>query len=111
LSLFPRSTSTPAPAYAFFIFDGGTRAVASDSFQVREERWMALLLDQRFGTRFAFFHDELVQRRIDRQGIIAGETSEAEFVHRSTGRAHHSFHVEITEAIDAQIFSDLFHRH
>ena len=71
----------------------------------------AFLLGQRFGAGFAFFHDELVQLRIDRQRIIAGETGEAKFVHRPAGRAHHSFDIEITEAVDAEIFADFLHRH
>src|SRR5438132_3328434 len=110
LSLLPRSTSTPARAYAFFI-GGGTRAVASASFQIREQRRMPFLLDQRFGAGFAFFHDELVKCGIDGQGIVTGKTGETEFIHRSACRAHHSFDVEIAEAVDAEIFADFFHRH
>src|SRR5919204_913489 len=39
------------------------------------------------------------------------ETSETKFVHFTAGGAHHSFYVEITEAIHAEIFTDVFHRH
>ena len=72
---------------------------------------MPFLLDQCFRPRLALFHDELVERGIDREGIIAGETGQTKFVHRSSGRADHSFDVEITKTVDAEIFPDFFHRH
>src|SRR5260370_25829607 len=72
---------------------------------------MPFLLDQCLRPRLALLHDELVERGIDREGIIAGETGQTKFVHRSSGRADHSFDVEITKTIDAEIFPDFFHRH
>src|SRR5437867_2393419 len=72
---------------------------------------MLLLLSERFGTGFTLFHDEFVESRIDRQGIMAVKTGETKFIHRSAGGAHHALDIEITEAVDAEIFPDLFHRH
>src|SRR5260370_17170290 len=88
-----------------------TRAVASASFQVREQCRMPFLLDQGLRPRIALFHVELVERGIDREGIIAGETGQTKFVHRSSSRADHSFNVEITKTVDAEVFPDFFHRH
>ena len=72
---------------------------------------MPFLLDQCFGAGFALFHDELVERGIDGQGIIAGKAGEAEFVQRFSSRAHHAFDIQITETVDTEIFPDFFHRH
>src|SRR5438045_4947167 len=72
---------------------------------------MPLLVDERLRSRLTLFHDELVERGIDGKGIIAGKTGETKLVYRSSGRAHHSFDVEITETIDAEIIPDFFHRH
>src|SRR5207302_10249423 len=72
---------------------------------------MRFLIGERFRPLLALLHDEFVERGINGQGIIAGETGETKFVYRSSGRAHHSFDVEITETIDAEIFLDFFHRH
>ena len=43
-------------------------------FEISEQRGMPLLVDERFGAGFAFFHDELVESGVDRQGIISVET-------------------------------------
>src|SRR5438067_1550125 len=72
---------------------------------------MPFLFDQGFGAGFALFHDEFVERGIDRQRIVTGETGETEFVYRPSGRAHHSFDIEITETVDPKICTDFFHRH
>src|SRR6266508_492917 len=73
LSLLPRSTSTPARAYAFF------RVV--------------------------------IPSRADGQGIIPVETGQAKAIHRLSCRAHHAFYIKVTEAIDTEVFADVFHRH
>src|SRR6516162_2997821 len=120
-SLFARSTSTPARAYAFFtiIRCRATAPVANsfrqatrlpyNSFEISEKRWLRFLVGQRFGTVFAAFHDELVECRVDRQGIVAVETRKAKTVQRFSCRANHSFDVEITKTIHIQIFADVIH--
>src|SRR4026207_2104663 len=72
---------------------------------------MCLLVGERFGALLAFLHDELVQRRIDGQGIISIETGQAKAIHRLSGRSYHAFHIEVTEAVDTEVFADVFHRH
>src|SRR5215831_12420251 len=122
-SLFPRSTSTPARAYAFFTIMrcSTTASVANlfrqakrlpcNSFEVGEQRWLRFLVGQCFGALLAPFHDELVQRRINGQRIIAVETSKAKPVQRFSCRANHSFHIKVTETVHTKIFADFFHRH
>src|SRR6266550_9154518 len=51
-------------------------------FQIREQGRMCLLIGERFGALLAFFHNELVQRWINGQGIISVETSQAKGIHR-----------------------------
>ncbi len=80
-------------------------------FQVRKQRRMCFLIGERFRSLFAFLHDEFVERRIDGQGIIAGKTGEAKAVQWLSSRSHHAFDIEITEAVDAEIIADFFHRH
>src|SRR5438067_10325896 len=118
-----RSTSTPARAYAFFtiIRCRATASVANSFreakrppyklFEVGKQRRLRFLVGQRFGALLAAFHDELVQSRIDRQGIIPIETGEAKTVQRFSRRANHSFHIKITETVHTKIFADVFHRH
>src|SRR5262249_55939800 len=115
-SLFARSTSTPAQAYAFFtlIRCRATAPVANsfrqakrlrcNSFEIREQRGLCFLVGQCFGTLLAAFHDEFVQRRVDGQGIVAVETGEAKTVQRFSRRANHAFHVKVTEAVHPKIF-------
>src|SRR4030095_6809960 len=93
-SLFARSTSTPARAYAFFtvIRCRATVPVANsfrqaerlpyNSFEVGEQRGLRFLVGQRFGALLASFHDELVECRVDREGIVAVEASKAKTVQR-----------------------------
>src|SRR4029077_18710148 len=102
-SLLPRSTSTPARAYAFFFFvmssevetslfliltarDFSTplRSARNDKqlFQIGEQGRMRFLIGERFGALLAFFHDKFVQRRIDGEGIVPVETGQAKAVHR-----------------------------
>ena len=72
---------------------------------------MRFLIGQRFRARLALFHDELVECGIDGEGIVAIETGETKLFTGLSGRAHHSFDVEIAETVDAEIFADLIHRH
>src|SRR5438445_954817 len=72
---------------------------------------MCFLISERFGALVPFLHDELVQSRIDGQGIISIETDQAKAIHRLSGRSYHAFHIEITEAVDTEVFTDVFHRH
>src|SRR5215831_12881820 len=121
-SLFARSTSTPARAYAFtFIRCRATASIANsfrqaqrlpwNSFEIGEQRGLRFLVGQRFSALLAAFHDELVECRINGQGIIAVETREAKTVQRFFRRADHPFHVELTETVHTEIFADVFHRH
>src|SRR4029077_13596111 len=122
-SLLARSTSTPARAYAFFTFIccRATAPVANsfwqakhlpyNSFEIGEQRGLCFLIGQRFGALLAAFHDELVQRRIDGQGIIAVETRQAKTIQRFSRRANHPFHIKVTETVHPEIFADVFHRH
>src|SRR2546421_10071397 len=90
------------------------RTIRASSFQllqITEQRRMPFLIDQRFGAGLAFFHNEFVESGIDRERIFAVETGETKFVYRPAGRAHHSFDIEITAAIHAEIFPDFLHRH
>src|SRR6476619_4997539 len=121
--LFARCTSTPARAYAFLtiIRCKATAPVANsfqqakcppyNSFEVGKQRGLRFLIGKRFGALLAAFHDELIQCRINGEGIVAVETSKTKTVQRSTGRADHSLHVEITETINTEILADVFHRH
>src|SRR5262245_57888526 len=122
LSLLPRSTSTPARTYAFFtVIRCGTTAQANsfrqakrlpcNSFEVSEQRWLRLLVGQRFGALLTAFHDELVQRGIDGERIVAVETSKTKTVQRFSRSANHAFHIQVTEAVHTKIFADVFHRH
>src|SRR5262249_48741143 len=43
-----------------------------NSFQIREQGWLRFLVGQRFGALLAAFHDELVERRVDGEGIRQG---------------------------------------
>ena len=56
-------------------------------FEIGEQRRLRFLVGKRFGALLAAFHDELVQRRINGQGIIAVETSQAKTVQRFSRRA------------------------
>src|SRR5215211_3825401 len=121
-SLFAKSTSTPARAYAFFaiirckatarlpIF-GQAKCLPCNSFEVGKQRGLRFLIGKRFGALLAAFHDELVQCRINGEGIVAVKTGKAKTVQRSAGRADHSLHVEIAETVHTKIFADVFHRH
>src|SRR6476620_4312404 len=121
--LFARSTSTPARAYAFFIASccRATAAVANsfrqakrlpyNSFEVGEQRWLRFLVGQRFGALLTAFHDELIQCRINGEGIVAVETSKAKTVQRFSCRANHPLHIKVTETVHTKIFADVFHRH
>src|SRR5438034_2205295 len=122
-SLFAKSTSTPARAYAFFtiIRCKATAPVANsfrqakclpyNSFEVGKQRGLRFLIGKRFGALLSAFHDELIQCRINGEGIVAVETSKTKTVQRSAGRANHSLHVEIAETVHTKIFADIFHRH
>src|SRR4030095_7426906 len=103
-NLFARSTSTPARAYAFFtiIRCRATAAVGNsfrqakhlpyNSFEVGEQRGLRFLVGQRFRALLSAFHDELIQCRINGEGIVAVETSKAKTVQSSAGRADTSLH-------------------
>src|SRR6266550_654095 len=122
-SLLARSTSTPARAYAFLtiIRCKATALVANsfrqakclpcNSFEVGKQRGLRFLIGKRFGALLSAFHDELIQCRINGEGIVAVETSKTKTVQRSAGRADHSLHVEIAETVHTKIFADVFHRH
>src|SRR6266850_263064 len=155
-SLLPRSTSTPARAYAFFFFVMSSevetslfliltardlirsllvrsasglpvhvaaspaapfstplRSARNDKqlFQIREQGRMCFLIGERFGAVLAFFHNELVQCRVNGQGIISIETGQAKAIHRFSRRPYHAFHIEVTEAVDTEVFADVSHRH
>src|SRR5437762_7065888 len=84
---------------------------AYNSFEVGKQRGLRFLIGKRFGALLSAFHDELIQCRINGEGIVAVETSKTKTVQRSAGRADHSLHVEITETVHAKIFTDVFHRH
>src|SRR5262249_4909039 len=58
--------------------------------QICEQRRVRFLLGEGCGALFAFFHDELVQRGIDWQGIITCKTGETKTVQRLPGSAHHA---------------------
>src|SRR5262245_45788225 len=73
------------------------KRLSYNSFQIGEQRGLRFLVGQRFGALLAAFHDELVQLRIDGQGIIAVETSKAKPVQRFSCRANHLFHIKVTE--------------
>src|SRR4051794_8208826 len=72
---------------------------------------MRTLCGQRLGASFAFFHDVLVELRIDGQGIVTSEAGETELVHRFAGCAHHSIDIQVTKAVDPKVSADLFHWH
>src|SRR3954471_17319102 len=116
LTRLPKSTSTPARAYAFVFFAADftaefrTNCDRRASMQIRKQRWLRFFGGERFGTAFALFHDVLVQLRVHGERIVAREAGEAELVSRFAGRPHHSFHIEVPEAVDAEVFADLFHR-
>ena len=59
-----------------------------------------MFFGESFGAIFAAFHDEFVERRIDRQRIIPVKAGETEFVELATRGADHAVDVEITETID-----------
>src|SRR5207249_1158465 len=109
LLAFPSMSPLPPTAP----FSTPLRSVRNDKLllQIREQSWLRFLIGEGFGALLAFFHDEFVQRRIDGQGIIAGETGQTEAVQRFSRRAHHAFHIEVAEAIHTKIFADVFHRH
>jgi hypothetical protein len=50
------------------------------SLQIGEQRGLRFLIGQRFGALLAALHNELIQCGIDREGIIAVETSQAKTV-------------------------------
>ena len=80
-------------------------------FQTGKQRWLAFFGSQSFGPIFAPFHDELVQRWIDRQRVIAVEAGEAKLVELSSGGANHAVNIKVTKAIDAEVITDLIQRH
>src|SRR3954467_15593863 len=84
---------------------------AGRSFEISEQRWMRFFVGERRGPLFAAFHHKFVERRIDRQGVVAVEAGETELAHLPTGGTNHSLDVEIAEAIDAEVFADFLHRH
>ena len=86
-------------------------ACPDNSLQIGEQRRLRFLVGQGFGALLASFHDELVECRIDGQGIIAVETRQTKTVQRFPGRADHAFDVEIAETVHTQVFADVFHRH
>src|SRR5204863_3934103 len=81
------------------------------SSQLRKQGGLSFFFGQRARTLLAFFHDELIQRRINRQGIVPVKTSETKRIGGSTGRLNHSFDAQIAEAIDVEILANLLHRH
>src|SRR5207244_8860129 len=87
------------------------RSSSFSSLQIREQRRVPLLLGEGAGAVFSFFHDEFVERRVDGQGIVAGKTGETKLIQRSAGSAHHAFDIEVTKAVDTEIFRDLFPGH
>src|SRR5207253_8882447 len=80
-------------------------------FQIRKQRRMRFLIGECFRSLFAFFHDEFVERRIDGERIIAGETGEAKSIPRLSSCLHHAFEIEITKTVHTEIIADFFHRH
>src|SRR5947208_14421775 len=82
------------------------------SFQLREKRRLTVpFLRQSTSALLPLFHDEFIQRRIDGQGILPVKTSETKRIGGPPGGPDHSFDVEIAEAVDVEILTDLFHRH
>src|SRR3954453_17068862 len=73
ISFFQRRTVVGRPLGLPIRFGGGS-ACPAKLFEVSEQRPLRFLGCQRFGALLAAFHDELVQSRIDRQGIIPIET-------------------------------------
>src|SRR5207253_2241472 len=73
------------------------RTLSFQSFQIRKQRRVRFLIGERFRSLLALLHDEFVERGIDGQGIIAGETGKTKFVNRFSRGAHHAFNIEITE--------------
>src|SRR5438552_9668926 len=118
-SLFAKSTFTPARAYAFFtiIRCKATAPVTNtfrqakclpyNSFEVGKQRGLRFLIGKRFGALLSAFHDELIQRRINGEGIIAVETSKAKTVQRFSRRPDHSLDIKITETVHTKIFADV----
>src|SRR5207249_2800818 len=81
------------------------------SLQIRKQRRMCFLISERFGAALAFFHDEFVERGIDRQGIFPRKTGETEAIRWLPGGLDHSFDIEVAKTIDAEVSADFFHRH
>src|SRR5438067_11045849 len=54
--------------------------------QLREQGRLAFFLRQRARPLLAFFHDELIQRRINRQRIVPVKTSETKRIGGPAGR-------------------------
>src|SRR4030095_15927130 len=79
--------------------------------QLREQGRLAFFLRQRARALLAFFHDELTQRRINRQRIVPVKTSETKRIGGTAGSLNHSFDAQITKTIDVEILANLPHRH
>jgi hypothetical protein len=63
--------------------------------EVGEQSRLRFLVGQRFGALLASFHDELIQGRIDGEGIIPVEASEAKTVQGFSRRANPAFDIDI----------------
>ena len=75
------SATRLARFFAALRMTGKNALAKSDKFYFRSANKVGCASSrQRFGAAFAFFHDELVELRIDRQRIVAGETGEAKLV-------------------------------
>ena len=67
---------------------------------------MRFISGERFRAVPAFFHDELVEFRVDGEGILPSETRQTKLVHRFSRGPHHSFEIEIPKTVDAEILTD-----
>src|SRR2546423_3634125 len=64
-----------------------------------------------FRAAFALFHDVFVELRIDRQGIVPGETRQTKLVRWFAGGSNHPINVKVSEAVDPEILADFGERH
>src|SRR5688572_15598113 len=99
----PRSTSTPAAAYAFLVL------LMKSADGVKQLR-VLVVSDEQVRAGLASLHDELVHARIDGHRVVAGETRETEALLGLSSGAHHGRHLEVAERIGAKIFADFFVR-
>src|SRR5438132_11192666 len=74
-------------------------------FQIREQSRMRFLIGERPCARFAPFHDELVERRIDRQGIIDSEASKAKIIQRFVSGAYNTIEIQIHKVSTTTVYA------